>query len=90
MFIYLIFTSTKFVGFDTNSIFQFTVYSYEDAPKVTSSYEPEFEDKIVKSIFSPMGIAEKVPEKQINAISALSGSGPAYVSFKNCKVKHMK
>lgn len=34
---------------------------------------------IVKSIFEPLGILRKMPENLMDAVTALSGSGPAYV-----------
>lgn len=38
------------------------------------------EGAIVHKLFSHLGMVEEVPESQMNAISALSGSGPAFVS----------
>lgn len=35
----------------------------------------------VKKIFSASGVVVEVPEKNINAVTALSGSGPAYVFY---------
>lgn len=36
--------------------------------------------EIVKSILSVSGVCKQVPESLINAVGALSGSGPAFVS----------
>jgi pyrroline-5-carboxylate reductase len=36
---------------------------------------------IVKKIFSASGLVVEIPEKKINAVTALSGSGPAYVFY---------
>lgn len=35
---------------------------------------------ITKKLFSAVGLCEEVPESMINPITALSASGPAYVS----------
>ena len=35
--------------------------------------------EVVKSIFEPIGILRKVPENLMDAVTALSGSGPAYI-----------
>lgn len=42
----------------------------------------EEDENIVEALFSYIGVAESVPESLMNAIGALSGSGPAYV----CKI----
>jgi len=39
----------------------------------------ESDSGIVKSIFEPIGILRKMPENLMDAVTALSGSGPAYV-----------
>nr|CAH7716320.1 unnamed protein product [Callosobruchus chinensis] len=49
-----------------------TVFS--PGPKAT-----EHDIKIVKSILSVSGVCKQVPESLINAVGALSGSGPAFV-----------
>lgn len=37
------------------------------------------DSQLVKTIFSAGGLCEAVPERLMNAVGALSGSGPAYV-----------
>ena len=37
--------------------------------------------RIVQAIFGSVGIAVELPERHLNAITAVSGSGPAYVFF---------
>lgn len=37
---------------------------------------------LVKKMFESVGTCDQVDEKLIDAVTALSGSGPAYVSFK--------
>lgn len=39
----------------------------------------ETDISIVNSILSVLGICKLVPESMVNAVGALSGSGPAYV-----------
>jgi pyrroline-5-carboxylate reductase len=41
-------------------------------------YETEFNVQVVKEIFGYLGVAEVVEESKLHAITALSGSGPAY------------
>lgn len=36
---------------------------------------------LVKSILETSGVCREVPESLINAVGALAGSGPAFVSF---------
>lgn len=38
-------------------------------------------EKVVESIFSTIGTVVVVPEKQMDAVTALSGSGPAYLFY---------
>lgn len=38
------------------------------------------DEHTIQTLFSYIGVAEKVPESLMNAIGGLSGSGPAYVS----------
>lgn len=38
--------------------------------------------ELVDKMLSVSGVSEMVPETMINAIGALSGSGPAFVRFK--------
>ena len=44
--------------------------------------------KIVKSIFNAVGETEEINEKQMDIVTALSGSGPAYIAYiLNCLIK---
>jgi pyrroline-5-carboxylate reductase len=52
----------------------FTAYACDEDVK------PEDKEK-VKKIFNVMGICEEVEEKYMDAITALSGSGPGYISI---------
>lgn len=38
------------------------------------------DEDMVETMFSYIGVTEKVPESLMNSIGGLSGSGPAYVS----------
>lgn len=40
---------------------------------------------LIDKLFSYIGISQSVPESLMNAVGALSGCGPAFVSY--CKVK---
>lgn len=42
----------------------------------------EEDAKITKKLFEAVGTCEQVPESLMDPITALSGSGPAYVSIK--------
>ena len=54
-----------------------TVYSL-------GSYANETDSKTIKELFNSVsGVCEQVPESMIDAVTGLSGSGPAYVSFRN-------
>ncbi|KAJ8674873.1 hypothetical protein QAD02_010659 [Eretmocerus hayati] len=46
---------------------------------VRGSHADEYHTKITKELFSAVGLCEEVPESMINPITALAGSGPAYV-----------
>uniref|UniRef100_A0A1B6MFT9 Pyrroline-5-carboxylate reductase n=2 Tax=Graphocephala atropunctata TaxID=36148 RepID=A0A1B6MFT9_9HEMI len=48
------------------------------AYSVSETVKPE-DSHLVKTIFSAGGLCESVPERLLNAVGALSGSGPAYV-----------
>lgn len=52
----------------------FTAYTCDD--DVTAQ-----DKKKVKAIFSTMGVCQEVEEKYMDAITALSGSGPGYISI---------
>lgn len=41
----------------------------------------EDDDERVKEVLSAAGVAYKIPECQIDAVAAISGSGPAYVAY---------
>jgi pyrroline-5-carboxylate reductase len=47
---------------------------------VSERVRPE-DSQLVKTIFSAGGLCESVPERLLNPVGALSGSGPAYVRF---------
>lgn len=47
---------------------------------VTGSTATEQDAKIAKKLFEAVGTCEQVPENLMDPITALSGSGPAYVS----------
>lgn len=47
---------------------------------VKNNYANDNHVEITKKLFSSVGMCEEVPESMINPITALAGSGPAYVS----------
>ena len=47
---------------------------------VRGRHASEADADITKRLFSAVGLCEEVPESMINPITALAGSGPAYVS----------
>ncbi len=47
----------------------------------TGKYARKEHLRIVKKIFSAVGYVTELPEKLLNAVTALSGSGPAYVFY---------
>lgn len=46
---------------------------------VTAPSATEEDSKITKKLFEAVGTCEQVPESFMDTITALSGSGPAYV-----------
>lgn len=50
---------------------------------VPATSATEEDSKITKKLFEAVGTCEQVPESFMDTITALSGSGPAYVSLIN-------
>ena len=50
-------------------------------PYCTSANCTEDFEKSVMSIFEPLGLAVKVPEKFFNAAQGISGCGPAFIAL---------
>lgn len=46
-----------------------------------NEYCTEDDDRRVKEVLGAAGLAYKIPEDQIDALAAISGSGPAYVAY---------
>ncbi|XP_063974764.1 uncharacterized protein LOC135161266 [Diachasmimorpha longicaudata] len=44
----------------------------------SSGQDDSYECQLIEAMFSKIGIVEKIDENMMNAVSALSGSGPAY------------
>lgn len=49
-------------------------------------YANDKDAKITEKLFSAVGICEEVPENLIDPVTALAGSGPAYVSFPSIRL----
>lgn len=47
---------------------------------VRGKHTSEQDADITRRLFSAVGLCEEVPEGMVNAVTALAGSGPAYVS----------
>lgn len=50
---------------------------------VRGSHASEDHAATARRLFSAVGLCEEVPENMVNAITALAGSGPAYVRICN-------
>ena len=47
---------------------------------VKGTHASEDDADITRRLFDAVGLCEEVPESMVNAVTALAGSGPAYVS----------
>jgi pyrroline-5-carboxylate reductase len=47
---------------------------------VRGKHASDADAEIARTLFSAVGLCEEVPESMIDPITALAGSGPAYVS----------